>query len=327
VSNVIEAGADLGGMAAAINLFVPLPIPWLVAIVAVVILALQFLGSYATIRNTFRWLTLTLLAYVGSALLARPDISEVLRGTLIPHIELNRNYLTTVVATIGTTLSAYIYSWQSNQEVEEKIEAGHTSVRQRKGANDRELARSRRDVLIGMIFSNVIMYFIILSTAATLHKAGKTDIQSAADAALALEPLAGKAAGVLFLLGVAGVGFLAVPVMTTGAAYDLAQARGWKHGLHQKPGGARKFYGAIAVFTIAGVLMNFLGLNPIRALVWSGVVQGFSTPPLLLLVLLITSNRKIMGDKTNSAGLNILGGLTCLATFGASMGLMVSWFI
>jgi NRAMP (natural resistance-associated macrophage protein)-like metal ion transporter len=327
IGNTIEAGADLGGMAAALNLFVPLPIPWLVLAIALVILALQIYGSYILIRNIFRWLALVLLAYVGAALLAKPDLAQVLRGTFIPTIQFNREFLTLMVAVIGTTLSAYIYSWQSNEEVEEEIAAGRTRLSQRKGATEGELQSSRRDILIGMIFSNVVMYFIMLSTAATLHEHGQTNIQSAAEAAQALRPLAGDAAGLLFLLGVIGVGFLAVPVMTTGAAYDLAQVFGWKHSLHAKPREAKAFYVAITAFTLIGVAMNFLGFNPMQALVWAGVIQGFSTPPLLMMIVLMTSSRQIMGDKVNSLGMNILGWITTVAIFAASAGLVVSWFI
>jgi Mn2+/Fe2+ NRAMP family transporter len=232
-----------------------------------------------------------------------------------------------MVAVIGTTLSAYIYSWQSNEEVEEEIAAGRRRLSQRRGATDVELASTQRDILIGMIFSNVVMYFIILSTAATLHKAGITDVQSAAEAAQALQPLAGNWAGLLFLLGVIGVGFLAVPVMTTGAAYDVAQVLGWRHSLHAKPHEAKKFYAAIIGFTVIGVTMNFLGFNPMKALVWAGVVQGFSTPPLLLLIMLMTNNRTIMGDKVNGRAINILGWVTTAAIFAASVGLVASWFI
>jgi Mn2+/Fe2+ NRAMP family transporter len=314
-------------MAAALNLFIPIPVPWLVMGIAIIILALQLYGSYILIRNVFRWLALVLLAYVGAAVLAKPDLGEVLRGTFIPTIEFNRDFLTMMVAVIGTTLSAYIYSWQSNEEVEEEIAAGRTRLSQRKGATDPELASTQRDILIGMVFSNTVMYFILLSTAATLHKAGITDVQSAAEAAQALEPLAGSWARLLFLLGVIGVGFLAVPVMTTGAAYDVAQVFGWRHSLHAKPHEAKKFYAAIIAFTLIGVAMNFFGFNPMKALVWAGVVQGFSTPPLLLLILLMTNNRTIMGDKVNGRAINILGSITTAAIFAASAGLVASWFI
>lgn len=327
IGNTIEAGADLGGMAAALNLFVPVPIAWLVAAIAIIILALQLYGSYILIRNVFRWLALVLLAYVGAAVLAKPDLGQVLRGTFVPAIQLNRDFLTMMVAVIGTTLSAYIYSWQSNEEVEEAIAAGQTRLFQRRGATGAELASTQRDILIGMVFSNVVMYFIILSTAATLHKAGITEVQSATQAAQALQPLAGNWAKLLFLLGVIGVGFLAVPVMTTGAAYDVAQTFGWRHGLHAKPHEAKKFYAAIVGFTLIGIAMNFLGFNPMKALVWAGVVQGFSTPPLLLLIMLMTNNRTIMHDQVNGRAINILGWITTAAIFAASIGLVASWFI
>jgi Mn2+/Fe2+ NRAMP family transporter len=185
----------------------------------------------------------------------------------------------------------------------------------------------RKDIVTGMFFSNVVMYFIILSTASTLFKTGTTEINTAAEAAEALRPLAGGAASALFAIGVIGVGFLAVPVMTTGAAYDLCQVVGWKHSLHAKPSEAKGFYAAIGVFTVLAMSMNFLGFNPMKALVFSGIVQGFSTPPLLLLIMLMTSNRKIMGKRVNSRGMNILGWITTAAIFAAAIGLVTTWFI
>jgi Mn2+/Fe2+ NRAMP family transporter len=327
LGNTIEAAADLGGMAAALNLFAPAPIPWIAAGVAVAIFAIQVFGSYTLIRNIFRWLALALLAYVGSALLAKPAAAEVLRGTLIPHIAFDGEFLAMVVAVIGTTLSAYIYTWQSNQEVEEEIAVGRTKLDQRLGATDAELRRSRRDILIGMTFSNLVMYFIILSTGATLHPAGQHEVESAAQAAEALRPIAGSGASALFTLGVIGVGFLAVPVMTTGAAYDLAQTLGWKASLHAKAREAPKFYVAVGLLTVIAVGLNFLGFNPMKALVWSGVVQGFSTPPLLLLIMLMTNNRRIMGERVNGLGTNVLGWTTTAVIFLASLGLLASWLI
>lgn len=327
IGNTIEAAADLGGMAAALNLFIPLPLPLLVIGVAAAIVALQIWGSYRLIRNVFRWLALVLFGYIGSALLAKPDPWDVLRGTFVPTIQLSRDFLAILVAIIGTSLSAYLYTWQSNVEVEEEIAQGRARLAQRQGATEGELRRSRNDIVAGMLFSNVIMYFIILSTGATLYKAGQTNIETAAQAAEALRPLAGDAAGVLFALGVIAVGFLAVPIMTTGAAYDLCQVIGWKSSLHAKPKEAKRFYALIGGFTIVAAALNFLGLNPMRALVYSGIVQGFSTPPLLLFILLMTNNRRIMGDKVNSAPLNILAWVTVAAIFSASAGLVMSWFI
>lgn len=327
VGNTIEAAADLGAMAAAVRLFLPLPSPLIVTLVASTIFALQMFGSYELIRNIFRWLALALLSYVVSAVLAKPDVALVLQGTLLPKIQFSREYLSILVAIIGTTLSAYLYTWQSNQEVEEEIAEGRTSLEDRKGATHSELRQSRRDILIGMTFSNLIMYSIILATGSTLYKAGQTQIETAAQAAEALRPLAGDAAGFLFAAGVIGVGFLAVPVMTAGAAFDFAQAMGWENSLNAKPRQAPKFYIATGLVTLVAVGLNFLGFNPMKALIWSGIVQGFSTPPLLLLILAMTNNHRIMGDKINSRSTNILGGLTMLAIFAASAGLVATWFM
>ncbi|MDB4910329.1 MAG: natural resistance-associated macrophage protein, partial [Gemmatimonadetes bacterium] len=232
IGNVIEAGADIGGVAAALNVVVPIPIPWIVIITTVIVLALQLWGTYDFIRNVLRVLALSLLAYVGAAFLAHPQWAEVLRGSLIPTLHFDRDFLAIIVAVIGTSLSAYLFTWQSNQEVEEEIALGRRRLSDRIGATDAELRHSWWDVVAGMFFSNVVMYFIILSTAATLFVAGRGNIENASQAAEALRPLAGNAAGTLFALGVVGVGLLAIPVMTTGAAYDLSQAFGWKQGLH-----------------------------------------------------------------------------------------------
>ncbi|HEX6748030.1 MAG TPA: Nramp family divalent metal transporter [Longimicrobium sp.] len=325
VGNTIEAGADIAGMAAAVGLLVKVPAAVIVVFITAAILALQFWGSYTLIRNVFRWLALALLAYVAAAILARPALGPVLRGTFVPTLRFDPEFLSLLVAVIGTTLSAYLYTWQSNEEVEEQIAMGLRRLTDRRGTTDAELKRTRKDILFGMCFSNLVMYFIMLSTSATLYRAGQHDVESAAQAARALQPLAGSAAGVLFALGVIGVGFLAVPVMTTGAAYDLAQTLGWKHGLHAKPREAWKFYAAITVFTLLAMGMNFLGLNPMKALVFAGIVQGFSTPPLMLLIMLMTNDRKIMGSRVNGRAMNVLGWATTAIIFAATGALIVTW--
>jgi NRAMP (natural resistance-associated macrophage protein)-like metal ion transporter len=326
IGNTIEAAADLGGMAAGINIYVPVPIPSIVVVVAMVILALQIFGSYTLIRNTFRWLALALLTYVVAAVLAKPNAMTVLRGTFIPHVRFDAQFLSLLVAIIGTSLSAYIYTWKSNEEVEEQIAEGRTTVEQREGATRRELRTVRRDVFIGMLFSSIVMYFIMLSTSATLFKSGK-QVDSAAQAAEALRPLAGNAAGVLFATGLIAVGFLAVPVMTAGGAYDLVQAFNWRYSLHARPRQAIGFYLSIVGITIVAVGLNFLGLNPIKALVWAGIVQGFSTPPLLLLIMLMTNNRRAMGNRVNTRPINILGWATTAVIFGATGTLVATWFL
>jgi Mn2+/Fe2+ NRAMP family transporter len=221
-------------------------------------------------------------------------------------------------------LSAYLYSWQSNQEVEEDITLGRRRLIDRIGTTNEELRHSRRDVALGMIFASLIMYFIILSTAATLFKAGKTEISTAADAAQALQPLAGKAAGALFAVGVFAVGFMAVPVMTIGAAFDVCQSFGWRHGLHAKPKQAKPFYGMLFLFAAAAIALNFFGINPMKALVYAGIVQGISTPFLMLLIIRATNNRKIIGRWVNSRPMNILAWFTLVAMCAASIGLLVT---
>lgn len=327
LGNTIEAGADIGGMAAALNLIVPVPVEVLVVGLTLTVLALQIWGSYRLIRNTFRWLTLLLLAYVGAAFLAKPDLEMVLRGTFVPRMRFDREFLSMVVAVIGTSLSAYLYTWQSNEEVEEEIAAGRTELAQRIGATRAELAQTRWDVLVGMLFSNLIMYFSLLATSSTLYEAGTREIETAVQAATALRPLAGRFAELLFALGVAGAGFLAVPIMTTGAAYDLCQTLGWRHGLHLKPLQAKKFYASIIVFTAIAMGMNFLGFNPMKVLVWAGIVQGFSAPPLMLLIVIMTNSRKLMGNRVNGPALNVLAVITLAAIFVATTGLVVSWLM
>ncbi len=329
IGNTIEAGADIGGMAAAVDVLMP-GVPFRLVVVGIgsSVLALQIWASYTFIRNLFRWMALSLLAYVGAAIFAKPALLPIIEGTLMPHLRFDKESLSLLVAIIGTTLSAYIYTWQSNEEVEEEIALGRKNPSQRrKQLTDAELRRTRRDVVVGMIFANVIMYFIMLSTASTLYSAGHHDISSAADAARALEPIAGKGAELLFAIGIVGVGFLAVPVMTAGAAYDVAQAAGWRYGLGAKPREAKGFYAIIGAVTVLAMGVSFLGLNPMKMLVWSGIVQGFSTPPLLLLILLMTNRRDIMGEQVNGRAVNILGGLTTVTIFAATVGLVVSWFM
>ena len=327
LGNIIEAAADLGGIGAALNLLVPLPIPVLVAGTALIIFAIQYFGSYTLISRVFRWLALTLFAYGVAAIMARPDPIEVIRATFIPQLKLDAGSLSLIVACIGTSLSAYVYTWQSNQEVEEQIAIGRRRLWQRKGATAAEMKRTSRDVLTGMIFSNIILYFILLATGVTLHGSAQTQIETAAQAAAALEPVAGPAAKYLFAAGIIGVGFLAVPVMTTGAAYDVVQGLGREGSLHDAPDENRLFYAIIAAVTLLAVGLNFLGFNPMKALIWSGIVQGFSVPPLLLLMMMLTNSRSVVGARTNSRWTNLLGWLTTGVTFLCAAALVATWLL
>jgi NRAMP (natural resistance-associated macrophage protein)-like metal ion transporter len=325
VANTINVGADIGAIAAAINLLVPIPIPWMIVPIALVILGLVFFGSYRLIANVFKWLTLALLAYIGSAFFARPDWGGVLHGTIVPTFSVDPKFLTTLVAILGTTISPYLFFWQSNQVVEEEIAIGRKSLWQRRGASDEELKYAAVDVNTGMFLSNVVMYFIILATAATLFTSGQTDITSAADAAEALRPLAGDAATVLLAVGLIGAGFLAVPILSGSAAYGVAEAFGWRHGLDTRPGRAKEFYGVIAVATLVGMLINFSGINTIDALVWTAVINGFVAPPLLVLIMLISNNREIMGERTNGLAINVLGWIATAIMFAAAIALVLTW--
>lgn len=324
VGNVIEAAADIGGMAAALNLLLPLSTRLLAVGIVVAILALQLLGSYELIRNIFRWLTVALLAYIGSATLAHPALLPTLRGTLLPTVHLQRDFMAMLVAVVGTTLSAYIYSWQSNQDVHEDRVAGRGPLRLRDQGARAELRHSAFDIAFGMFFSSAVMYFIILAAGATLFTAAHPHITTAADAARALEPLAGRAASSLFAIGVIGVGFIAVPVMTLGAAFDLAQSFGWRHGLHLRLSEARRFYVAVVLFTLAALGLNFFGFNPMKALVIAGIAQGISTPLLMIVVMRITNDRELMRTCTNTSKMNALGWTTVLVMCGALAGLLYS---
>jgi NRAMP (natural resistance-associated macrophage protein)-like metal ion transporter len=324
-ANSINAGADIGAIAAAINLLVPIPLTLLIVPIGASILALQIWGSYAVITRCFKWLTLGLLAYIGASLFAHPDWSEVLRGTFLPQFSLDPVYISTLVAIFGTTISPYMFFWQPSQEVEEEIEHGRVTLEQRRGASRSELRAAAADTRIGMFFSNLIMYFIILATGATLFQAGQTQITSAAQAAEALRPLAGDAAALLLAVGLIGSGFLAVPVLTGSSAYAVAETFGWKEGLSRKPRDARGFYAVIVAGTAVGMLFNFLGINPIDALFWTAVLNGFLAPPLLVLVMLVANDRKVMGTRTNGGWLNLLGWGTTIVMFSAAIGLVVTW--
>ena len=325
IANTINAGADIGAIAAAINLLIPIPIAVLVLPVALAILALQIWGSYRLIARTFKWLTLALFAYVGSAVFARPDWSEVLKATFIPRLSFDSSFLAMIVAVFGTTISPYLFFWQADQEVEEEISFGRLTRAQRRGASDAEIKYARWDVYIGMFLSNLVMYFIILATAATLFKTGQTNIQSATDAAEALKPFAHGAASLLLAVGLIGSGFLAVPVLTGCSAYALTESFGGRYGFNQKLRRAKFFYAVIIVSTLVGVLINFIGINPIRALLLAAIINGFLAPPLLVAIMLVANNRHIMGDRVNGRWSNILGWTTTVIMFVAAVALVLTW--
>jgi NRAMP (natural resistance-associated macrophage protein)-like metal ion transporter len=325
-ANTINVGADLGAVADAVDSLTGVKEVWLIIPVAIGILALQILGSYRLIANTFKWLTLALLAYVIDALIVRPDLGETLRATILPTLSLDPAYITAIVAILGTTISPYLFFWQSCEEVEEEMEMGRTTRAERRGASPAEIRYSAIDTTVGMGFSNLVMYFIILATALTLFRTGKTDIKSAADAAAALKPLVGDFAGILFAAGMIGAGLLAIPILSGSAAYAIAEAFGWQYGLSMHWSKARPFYGVIVVSTLIGMAINFIGINPIDALFYTAVLNGIVAPPLLVLVMLAARNKRVMGDQTIGPVLSTLGWVATIGMFLALVGLAYTSF-
>ncbi|MFN0277084.1 MAG: NRAMP family divalent metal transporter [Pyrinomonadaceae bacterium] len=243
----------------------------------------------------------------------------------MPQISFTSEYITTVVAILGTTISPYLFFWEAGEEVEEEKSEGRTKLSERKGATDVEIKKEKIDTIVGMLFCNVVFYFVIVSAGATLHVTGQTNIQSATEAAQALRPLAGNFATVLFGIGLVGAGLLAVPVLTGSAAYAVAETFGWPSGLDEKPRHAKKFYGVIAASTIVGVVIDFAGINPISALFWTAVINGVVAPPLLVVVMLVANNKRVMGARTNGIFTNIVGWLATAVMFAAAIAMFVTW--
>ncbi len=325
IANTINAGADIAAISAAINMFVPIPISAMVIPIAVAIVVLQVWGSYRVMVKIFKWLTLSLFAYVIAAFLARPDWYAVARATLVPQIQFTSEYITTIVAILGTTISPYLFFWEASEEVEEEKSEGRRDVNARRGATDKEIKKEKLDTIVGMLFCNLVFYFVIVSAGATLHASGQTNIQSATEAAQALRPLAGNFATVLFGIGLIGAGLLAVPVLTGSAAYAVAETFGWASGLDEKPRHAKKFYAVIAASTIVGVVIDFAGINPISALFWTAVINGVVAPPLLVVIMLVANNKSVMGERTNGPWTNVLGWFATVVMFAAAIGMFVTW--
>jgi NRAMP (natural resistance-associated macrophage protein)-like metal ion transporter len=327
VANVINIGADLAGMAEATELVTGLNHRALIPAYGAVIVLLLFFSSYRHIARVFKWLTLVLFAYIGAGILAHPAWRTVLRATVIPHIEWSARYFAVLVGLLGTTISPYLFFWQAAEEVEEERAIGRGTERQRQGATRKELRRSFIDVLVGMFFSNVVMYFVILTTAATLHQNGQTNVTTAREAAEALRPLAGSAAYWLFTLGLVGTGMLGVPVLAGSCAYTIAEASRWRGSLEDKPTSARRFYAVVAIAVLVGLLLNVVGFNAVAMLFWSAVVNGVLAPPLIVLVLLLTSSRAVMGTRVNPPLLRWLGWVTAATMSAAAIAMFATAWI
>ena len=322
-ANVINIAADLGGMGESASMVTSLSAKIWTLLFTLLIVSFLFWSSYRQIARVFKWITLILLAYIATAFFAHVDWKAALIATIRPRISLSRDALSVLVGILGTTISPYLFFWQAAQEVEEERAMGR-NLAQRKGATDDELRRARIDVIVGMFASNVIMYFIILTTAATLHAHGKTHIDTARQAAEALRPLAGNAAYWLFTLGLIGTGMLGVPVLAGSSAYAIAEASAWRGSLEKKPRGARRFYAVLAAAMVGGLAIDFAGLDAVKMMFWSAVVNGALAPPLILLVILLTSNARVMGERVSSSWSQVLGWITFAVMSVATVGMLVS---
>jgi NRAMP (natural resistance-associated macrophage protein)-like metal ion transporter len=323
VANFINIGADLAAMGAAVKLLVDGPEILYAAAFGVLCVVLEVFVSYRRYVTVLKWLTLSLFAYVAVVLSVEVPWSEALRGTLIPQIKLDGAYAMALVAVLGTTISPYLFFWQASEEVEEL----HRRHLKRLAVNPKgarwELARIRTDTLVGMGFSNLVSLFIIFATAATLHASGVTEINTSAEAAQALRPIAGEFAFAVFAIGIIGTGLLAVPVLAGSAAYAVAEMFRWPEGLDRRPREAKAFYGVIAAATLGGVALSASAIDPIRALYWSAVINGILAVPLAAMMVVMSLNPRIMGRLTAPWWIAAGGAATVVVMALATIGFFV----
>jgi len=320
-ANVFNIGADLGAMAKSLQLLAPgLSFTILVFFFAILSLGLQIFITYKKYAKYLKYLTLILFAYVISAFSVKINWAEVLHHTLIPSFHFSKDVIILICAALGTTISPYLFFWQSSQEVEEEILKGEKTEEMRRANNTRaDMKDMHIDVWSGMFVSNAIMFFIIAACAATLFTNGITNIQTASDAAVALRPFAGNFAFALFTFGILGTGFLAIPVLAGSASYAISESFGWKTGLYRKLKTATSFYGVIIIAVFLGILLNFIGLDPIKALIYSAVLNGIISPLMIFLIVRLSGDGEIMGDFKNTRAGNALGWLTVIIMLGISL--------
>lgn len=327
-ANVFNIGADLGAMAQGVQLIYPkIGFAFLVFLFAGISLVLQIFIPYKKYSRYLKYLALILLAYVFSAFAVHIDWSLVFHHLVVPTISFNKDEIILICAAFGTTISPYLFFWQTSQEVEEQIMKGEKTEEVRRASTTPEdIKKMRIDVWSGMFFSNAIMFFIIATCAAALFTNGITNIGTAADAALALKPFAGDFAFTLFAVGIIGVGLLAIPILAGSASYAMSEAFNWKNGLYRKLKQATSFYGVIIIAMILGIILNFVGLDPIKALIYSAVLNGIISPIILFLIVRISASEEIMGIyKTKRVG-NIIGWFTTLLLFVVSITTIIFLF-
>jgi NRAMP (natural resistance-associated macrophage protein)-like metal ion transporter len=325
IANVINLGSDLGAMAAALKLIAGGPALFYTFLFGAFCVFLEIFLAYDRYAAILKWATLSLFAYFGVVIVTRVPWAEALRGMVLPSFRFDRVHATALVAVLGTTISPYLFFWQAGQEVEEQhrrhVKPLHVTPRSRARA---EIVRIRNDTLIGMGFSHLTAMFVLIATAATLHTHGVTDIQTSAQAAEALRPIAGEFAFALFAIGIIGTGLLAVPVLAGSAAYAVSEAFNWTEGLNRKPKEAKAFYATIAVATFGGTLINFAPIDPIKALYWTAVINGVLAAPLMMVMMLIARNRKVMGRLPLSPAMTVMGWIATLVMAGASLTLLIA---
>ena len=328
-ANIFNIGADLGAMAKSIQLIFPQAgFALLVIFVALLSLVLQIFISYKKYSKYLKYLALILFAYFISAFFVHMNWGEVFKNLVIPQMSFSKDEIILICAAFGTTISPYLFFWQSSQEVEEEIEKGERTEEKRRMLVTREdIKKMRVDVWSGMFFSNLVMFFIIATCAAALFTHGITNIGTASDAALALRPFAGDFAFFLFAVGILGVGFLAIPVLAGSASYALSEAMNWKTGLYRKLKQATSFYGVIIVAMIVGIILNFIGIDPIKALIYSAVLNGLISPVILYLIVKISASDEIMGQYKNKKVGNIIGWFTVGLLFVVSIGTIIFLFV
>ena len=333
VANTINIGADIGAMAAAAQLVYPIHFALVTLGFTALILILEIFTSYAVYARILKWLTLSLLSYVATVFIVSQPWPAILRATFVPHIEFSFSFLFIITGVIGTTISPYMFFWEANQEVEEERERGLVGGPSRPKINWRDIRRMRIDNFAGMLSSNIVSWCIIVTTGTVLHGNGITNVMTPADAAKALEPLvhtfadAGYVAKVIFSAGVIGLGLLAVPVLSGSASYAVAEALNWNASLAQKLRRAHGFYGVITIATLIGLMINFVGIDPIRALIVSAVINGVVAVPLILVIAGIANNPGIMGEYRGRRISNALLWITFICMGAAAIGMIASYFI
>jgi NRAMP (natural resistance-associated macrophage protein)-like metal ion transporter len=326
IANVINLGADIGAMGAALKLLIGGSAVLYAALFAFASLLLQIFVPYEKYVNFLKWLTLVLFAYVATVFVVHIPWAQALHSTFIPAIELKPEYFASLIAVLGTTISPYLFFWQASQEVEEiEHSPKENALKESPHQAPEQIQRIKADTYIGMGISNLIAFFIILTAAVTLHAHGKTDITSAAQAAEALRPLAGNFAFALFTLGIIGTGLLAIPVLAGSAAYAVSGVFGWPASLEHKLFPAKRFYSVLAAATVIGLGLNFTPIDPIKALFWAAVINGLLAGPVMVVIMLMATDSTVMGQFTLSRRLKITGWLATVVMLASTGGLFATW--